>query len=180
MQTPGTHIPAPSTTDSTAGLPPHGPKLGLRLPELNPSGAEHSSAGYRYGVCFMQTPTLPQRHRSLRRLHCPQHGRAPRASGLFCTLHQKIPRLCQNMLQIILCYVAAICYIKNDIYSITCFKALKRNGIDVRNASGSIHSAAWPMFVHSQTTTSQPHGLMFVHGQMTTSQPHGLCSFTVR
>lgn len=52
------------------------PKLGLRMPEFSPSGAEHSSAGYRYGVCFMQTPTLPQ------------HGRAPRTSGVFCTLHQ--------------------------------------------------------------------------------------------
>lgn len=48
-----------------------GPKLGLRMPEFSPSGAEHSSAGYRYGVCFMQTPTLPQRHQPLRRLHCP-------------------------------------------------------------------------------------------------------------
>lgn len=70
------------------------PKLGLRMPEFSPSGAEHSSAGYRYGVCFMQTPTLPQHnrshHRSPRRLHCPQHGRVPRTSGVFCTLHQII------------------------------------------------------------------------------------------
>lgn len=51
--------------------------------------------------------------------------------------------LCQNMLQIILCYVGRICYIKNDIYSLICFKAMKRKRIDVRNAIGSIHSAAW-------------------------------------
>lgn len=56
---------------------------------------------------------------------------------------EKVPWLCQNMLQIILCYVARICYITNDIYSLICFKALKRKRIDVRNAIGSIHSAAW-------------------------------------
>lgn len=27
-------------------------------------------------------------HQSPRRLHCPQHGRVPRTSGVFCTLHQ--------------------------------------------------------------------------------------------
>ena len=34
------------------------PELGLWWPEFSPSGTEHSSVGYRSGVCFMQTPTL--------------------------------------------------------------------------------------------------------------------------
>lgn len=51
-----------------------------------------------------------------------------RASSVFALCTNFFARLCQNMLQIILCYVEKICYIKNASYSLLCFKALKKFG----------------------------------------------------
>ena len=65
-----------------------------------------------------------------------------------------LARLCQNMLQIILCYVEIICYIKNASYSLLCFKALKK----IRIKAGT-----------SSEAFTQPHGDMFSYGQTTLS-----------
>ena len=35
------------------------PNVGLWMPDISPTGADQRSARYRFGVCLMQTPTLP-------------------------------------------------------------------------------------------------------------------------
>ena len=58
------------------------------------------------------------------------------------------------MLQIILCYVEKICYIKNASYSLLCFKALKEIRIKAGTSSEAFTHPHDDMFSYGQTTLS--------------------------